>query len=86
MKTNPIVWFEIYVQDMERAKSFYEAVLAIKLEKMPAPTAECEDMEMWGFPSDKDTSPTKLWRLRYADQNGRLPLRWRWHIGILWLR
>lgn len=57
-QSNPVVWFEIYVQDMERAKAFYEAVLAIKLERMPAPTAECEDMEMWGFPSDKETSPT----------------------------
>ena len=26
MKTNPVGWFEIYVQDMERAKAFYEAV------------------------------------------------------------
>ncbi|MBI5861827.1 MAG: VOC family protein [Rhodocyclales bacterium] len=49
MKSNPVVWFEIYVQDMERAKAFYEAVLAIKLEKMPAPTAEI-NMEMWSFP------------------------------------
>jgi hypothetical protein len=57
-QSNPVVWFEIYVQDMERAKAFYEAVLAVKLEKMPAPTAECEDMEMWSFPSDKDTAQT----------------------------
>ncbi len=55
-QSNPVVWFEIYVQNMERAKTFYEAVLAVKLEKMPAPTAECEEMEMWGFPSDKDTA------------------------------
>ena len=27
-QNNPVVWFEIYVQDMERAKTFYEAVLA----------------------------------------------------------
>lgn len=57
-QSNPVVWFEIYVQDMERAKAFYEAVLAIKLEKMPAPSAECENMEMWGFPSDKETAQT----------------------------
>ena len=38
MISNPVVWFEIYVQDMEQAKAFYEAVLAIKLEKMTAPT------------------------------------------------
>jgi uncharacterized protein len=57
-QSNPVVWFEIYVQDMERAKAFYEAVLAIKLEKMPAPNAECEDMEMWSFPADKYTAKT----------------------------
>ena len=54
MKGNPVVHFEIYVQDMERAKAFYEAVLEISLEKMPAPTAEM-DMDMWFFPMDKET-------------------------------
>ena len=57
MKSNTVVWFEIYVQDMQRAKRFYEAVLDIKLEKMPTPTAEM-DMEMWAFPSDKATAQT----------------------------
>ncbi|MCB1869954.1 MAG: VOC family protein [Gammaproteobacteria bacterium] len=57
MKSNPVVWFEIYVQDMERAKAFYEAVLDVTLEKMPAPTEEM-DMEMWSFPSDKEKSMT----------------------------
>jgi len=57
-QSNPVVWFEIYVQDMKRAKAFYEAVLAVKLEKIPAPTAECADMEMWSFPSDKDAALT----------------------------
>jgi len=32
MANNPVVWFEIYVQDMARAKKFYEAVLQVKLE------------------------------------------------------
>ena len=54
MNSNPVVHFEIYVQDMERAKAFYEAVLTVKLEKMPAPTAEM-DMDMWFFPMDKET-------------------------------
>jgi uncharacterized protein len=44
---NPIIWFEIYVQDMPRAKKFYESVLQVKLEKVPGP-----DIEMWGFPSN----------------------------------
>ena len=56
MKNNPVVHFEIYVQDMERAKAFYEAVLDIRLENMPPPT---EDMgagtEMWFFPMAEET-------------------------------
>ena len=57
MKSNSVVWFEIYVEDMERAKAFYEAVLKVKLEKMPVPTEEM-DTEMWSFPADKDESMT----------------------------
>lgn len=56
-QSNPVVWFEIYVQNMERAKAFYEAVLAVKLEKMPAPTEEM-NMEMWSFPANKDAAKT----------------------------
>ncbi len=57
MPINPVVWFEIYVQDMQRAIQFYETVLNTKLEKMPAPTPEM-NLEMWTFPSDKTTAPT----------------------------
>ena len=56
-QSNPVVWFEIYVQNMERAKAFYEAVLAVNLEKMPAPTADM-NMEMWSFPSNTDAAKT----------------------------
>jgi predicted enzyme related to lactoylglutathione lyase len=42
---NPVNWFEIYVQDMARAKKFYEAVFQVKLEKLGGP-----EMEMWSFP------------------------------------
>ena len=48
MKNNPVGWFEIYVQDMNRAKAFYETVLATKLEKLPAP-----ELEMWAFGMDQ---------------------------------
>jgi uncharacterized protein len=34
---NPVGWFEIYVSDTERAKSFYEATLEVKLEDLPSP-------------------------------------------------
>lgn len=46
---NAIRWFEIYVDDMARAKNFYETVLQTTLEQIPAPAAE---LEMWQFPAD----------------------------------
>lgn len=52
MTNNPVVWFEIYVQDMERARKFYEAVLGANLEKLPAP--DSADLEMLAFPRDTD--------------------------------
>lgn len=51
MEYNPVVWFEIYVEDMKRAKAFYEAPLAIALEP-----AKMEGMDMWIFPMDEDKS------------------------------
>lgn len=47
MQENPIGWFEIYVQDMSRAKKFYETVLETQLEKLTA-----AEIEMWAFKSD----------------------------------
>ena len=49
MAGNPVGWFEIYVQDMERAKAFYEKVIGTKLEKLRS-----DDLEMWAFPSKQD--------------------------------
>jgi predicted enzyme related to lactoylglutathione lyase len=49
MKSNPVVWFEIYVQNMGRAKAFYECVFAIQLEKLENP-----DIDMWAFPMQED--------------------------------
>lgn len=48
MAGNPIVWFEIYVRDMGKAKAFYESVLKITLTKLNSPVA---GLEMWQFPS-----------------------------------
>ncbi len=42
---NPVCWFEIYVQDMPRARAFYEGVLGVKLERLGSP-----EIEMWAFP------------------------------------
>lgn len=45
MDSNPVGWFEIYVDDMDRAKKFYESVFQVKLEKLNSP-----ELEMWAFP------------------------------------
>ncbi len=51
MNSNPVGWFEIYVQDMPRAKAFYEAVFQGSLEALNNPDPEgFPDMEMWAFP------------------------------------
>ena len=50
MKDNPIGWFEIYVQDMPRAKAFYEAVFQGRLAPLAGPD-DGSGMEMWAFPS-----------------------------------
>jgi uncharacterized protein len=42
---NPVGWFEIYVQDMERAKAFYQNTFQVTLERLESP-----DLEMWTFP------------------------------------
>ena len=49
MVTNPVVWFEIYVQDIDRAKAFYESVFQVKLERLDSPAAT-----MWSFPMALD--------------------------------
>lgn len=52
MKTNQAVWFEIYVDNMERATKFYETVLNLKLEALPNPTED--PLEMKTFPGDME--------------------------------
>jgi hypothetical protein len=46
MAENPVRWFEIYVQDMDRARRFYETVLGRKLERL-----NTGDLDYWAFPS-----------------------------------
>jgi uncharacterized protein len=49
MQGNPVNWFEIYVQEMGRAKSFYESVFQVKLERLNNPA-----LEIWAFPMRMD--------------------------------
>ncbi|MGH9949588.1 MAG: VOC family protein [Pyrinomonadaceae bacterium] len=47
MARNSVGWFEIYVDEMERARGFYEAVLGVTLQDLESP-----GIEMWAFPGD----------------------------------
>jgi uncharacterized protein len=49
IKHNPVGWFEIYVQDLKRARKFYESVFQTKLTKLNNPK-----VDIWGFPSEMD--------------------------------
>jgi uncharacterized protein len=49
MNPNPVGWFELYVQDMPRAKAFYESVFGVVLEFLPG-----TEFEMWSFPMDME--------------------------------
>lgn len=49
MKPNPVGWFEIYVDDMARAKAFYETVFQTALEKLHS-----DAIDMWAFPMQTD--------------------------------
>src|SRR5688500_2190000 len=57
---NPIVWTEIYVENIERAQKFYETVLNIQMqpadmpEGMDAEEGSDEYFEMVFFPADMD--------------------------------
>ena len=51
MKTvRPAVWFEIYVDHIDRAQQFYEELLDVKLEDLTNPTTQL--MQMKSFPEN----------------------------------
>jgi uncharacterized protein len=50
-KPNAIGWFDIYVEDMDRAVKFYERVLGQKLEQIVDPTGETQ---MMSFPTNME--------------------------------
>jgi len=50
---NPVVWFEIYVDDLRRARAFYENVFEVKLTELP--NASDEDIQMLAFPNDMES-------------------------------
>jgi len=67
--SNAVAWFEIYVQDMQRAKKFYEAVFAVKLLELNSPVP---GLEMWQFEGDANTygAPGALVKMEGAPSGG----------------
>lgn len=49
---NPVGWFEIYVDDLPRARKFYESVFNITLTELPA--GADSDIKMLTFPMSAD--------------------------------
>lgn len=56
MTSNAVVWFEIYVNDMNRARKFYESVLDTHLKKLDTPNMGTVEFEMWTF-AHKENAP-----------------------------
>ncbi|WP_341206501.1 VOC family protein [uncultured Psychrosphaera sp.] len=52
MANNPVGWFEIYVDEMARAKAFYESVFNVSFEVLSDPTNT--GTEMLAFPSNME--------------------------------
>ena len=52
-KENPVVWFEIYTDDLQRARRFYEQVLDIEFSPLGNP--EAEQLQMLAFPADMES-------------------------------
>jgi len=54
-KFNPVGWFEIYVNDMDRATKFYETVLKVTLTTMSNPDGTGNsNMIMKSFPGEME--------------------------------
>ena len=54
-QANSVNWFEIYVQDLPRARAFYETVFDIRLEELKVPGGpEDAGLQMLSFPGDME--------------------------------
>lgn len=55
MQRNAVGWFEIYVDDLERAKAFYETVFQVSLSPLTMPDGS-GDIQMFMFPMDGEAA------------------------------
>jgi hypothetical protein len=49
---NPVGWFEIYVQDVDRAKGFYQNTFQVTLERLESNP----QIELWAFPMQLESA------------------------------
>ena len=49
---NPVGWFEIYVQDIDRAQKFYESVLGVSMTDLPTPGTDPLKMKVFTPPGE----------------------------------
>lgn len=49
---NPIGWYEIYADDLDRARAFYETVLNVTLGELTPPDGGVSGLCMLSFPCD----------------------------------
>ena len=56
MNKNAVGWFEIYVNDIARARAFYEAVFDVRLSRLDPPAEAGGDtgFQIWAFPAIAD--------------------------------
>jgi len=68
---NPVRWFEIHVQDMPRARAFYERVFGFPLQQLSMPGSEAGP-EIWAFAGHPQGSgaPGALVRMEGVDSGG----------------
>lgn len=64
---NAVGWFEIYVQDLARAKAFYETTFEVELDALPSPV-----IKMYAFPllPDKPGCPGALVKMEGFEPGG----------------
>lgn len=61
---NPVVWFEIYVNDLQRARKFYEKVFHFEFSELGNPADD--SFKMLAFPSDPETKNMAAGSLVYV--------------------
>ena len=73
---NSVGWFELYVQDMARARAFYEAVFQAKFEPLVVPgDAAAGGLEMLQFSGDMDAYGANGALCRMPGETQRCPHR-----------